>query len=235
MLQRAIILWVLSCSMAWGLEAPETAKPYTLVRVKLNREINEKCFIIAVIGGRIKSVDVEATAAGLVFTGPPGEYVLMAPNDQGQTQKTIVIGTPPPPGPGPDVPPDVPPDEPIGPKPGPKPDSEFGSMAYDKWLSLKRPAAEAIKLAKAFQTVADKLEDQADLARNVRHYATEQEAVNALSKEIVASGVAAAGPARAWFEALIPAVKRDARTFPAIQQVTADVALGLRRAGGETE
>lgn len=128
--------------------------PYTLIRVKL--EAGERAWVL---GADLLPVDVARTETGLVFTGKPGRYAILAFTDATQDQRLVEIrksDTPDPPSP-PD-PPDPPP-----PPPHPVPNDliqkyGIGLVAWEQATSVSRPA-EARTLSLAFYAAANSLQE----------------------------------------------------------------------------
>ena len=144
-MHRSLLLWLALCAPCWAVHVPPSAVPYTLVRVTL--DAGERCFVL---GPELAAVDVAKTADGLVFTGAPGRYVLLAFTAESQTQLSVTIGEAPTP---------VPPVPPV-PPPGPRPDGYAGQV-YDQAKAIGRPT-DALKLAKTFGDAAAGIKNALD-------------------------------------------------------------------------
>lgn len=114
-------------TIAYALDVPAKVAPYSLVRVKLDE--GERCFVLA---ADLSPVEIARIQGGLVFTGPPGRYAVLAFTDNESSQRIVTIGTDPGPGPKPPIP------------PGPAPDVPnaygVGKIAYDQAVRVARPA-----------------------------------------------------------------------------------------------
>lgn len=228
------LIVALLCAAAVG-QVPDKVPAYTFVRIPLAD--NEDATVDA-INPPTNEVDELMTPDGLAVIGRPGKYrvrivsIVDGKFDRSK-RKTFfftIVPDGPSPGPGPD--PDVPPPDPEpgpGPSPAPRPDSAIAGAAYDAALLVKRPS-ESIVLSKVFAMIATNLAEQGAGIRT--HYETPQQAVDDLVSKLKASGAYGA-PWKTWAATMAPTFRANARTFPSVQLTYEEMALGLRRAGGE--
>lgn len=123
---------------------PEAPMEHDLVRVRLADGVK-----VGVINRDFDAVDVMQCENLLVFTGPPGKYLLVGFDDKGAfVQKTIEVKS------------DVPPPPPTPPVPPPPPTIDdtlgYGQLAYDLAGTVGDKAG-AATLAVIWSQAADKL------------------------------------------------------------------------------
>lgn len=153
-----LVALVLLCNTipAATVEPSGIVPPYTLIRVRLAE--GERAWILS---SSFEPVDLElCNSALIVWTGPPGKYVVLTWTPTTQGQMLVNIGTPPtppPPIPPPDPPPPTPP-PPDPPGPDVKVPNEYGigKVAYTEALKVGKPA-EAAELAAAAKNALSKL------------------------------------------------------------------------------
>lgn len=109
-------------------------------------------FVIGMVGGKFVQVDSHECPGALVFTGPPGSYLVIAIEGGKRSQTVIDVVDQKPPGPGPGP----------GPDPGPDPVVPesvlraygIGPTAYLEGRKTGAPAADIQRLAETYRQAA---------------------------------------------------------------------------------
>lgn len=149
-MRKLMLAWLLLCAVTSAATVPETSKPYSLVRVKL--EAGERA---TVLSASLLPVEVVRTFEGICFTGPPGRYAVLVIGAEDITTKFCEItgGKPVPPNPPGPTPP-----EPPEPTP-PAPTDEVARRLYPLIIAVGDKAT-AANLAASYRSVLSKLDDK---------------------------------------------------------------------------
>jgi hypothetical protein len=135
---------------------------FTLIRVNLAE--GERAWVL---NQDFTPVDVAQTTNGLVFTGPPGRYAVLAFSETTQDQKIVeIVGDIPDPGPGPD--PDPPPD-PDNPPSDLLTKYGLGLVSWREARALRKPA-EARTLSQAYIQAANALNEHRMTSSGAQEY-----------------------------------------------------------------